>query len=322
MVGKLYEAVRKRKREQKRGWRFLYKVNKFLANIFVPMSQYFNRQKGTDENHEVIVSLTTFPARIKIVWITIATVMNQTYKPKRILLWLNREQFPNGKGIPRRLKALQKRGLEICFCEDLKPHKKYFYTMKENPEEIVVTVDDDVLYPENHLEQLMQLHTSYPDAVCCQYAHKLHYDENGQFAAYEAWTSSNGEGGMPTLQIMPVGCGGVLYPPHLLDEELFNKEAIQRLCLMMDDLWLKSMAVLHGTKAVMYNDVSLIYFDVLGTRKSGLQHSNAGEKNNDIAIKAIVQEYPEVLNILYTDWQARQSMRTAEKNVSEEGSRK
>lgn len=304
MVRRLYEAVRKQKREQKKGWRFWYKVNKFIANVFAPLSQYFNHKKGIDEKHEIIVSLTTFPARIKMVWITIATIMNQTYKPKRIILWLDREQFPNGAGIPNKIKALQKRGLEIRFCEDLKPHKKYFYTMKENPEEIVVTIDDDVLYPENHLEQLWKLHLKYPDAVCCQYAHRIRYDEKGQFAAYEKWDSSNGEDGIPTLQIMPVGCGGVLYPPHLLDEELFNKEAIQKLCLMMDDLWLKSMAVLHGTKAVMYNDVSLIYFDVLGTRKSGLQHSNAGEKKNDVAIKAIVNEYPGVLRILYEDWKS------------------
>ncbi|MCM1440154.1 MAG: glycosyltransferase family 2 protein [Roseburia sp.] len=307
MVRRLYEAVRKQKREQKKGWRFWYKVNKFIANVFAPLSQYFNHKKGIDEKHEIIVSLTTFPARIKMVWITIATIMNQTYKPKRIILWLDREQFPNGAGIPNKLNALQKRGLEIRFCEDLKPHKKYFYTMKENPEEIVVTIDDDVLYPENHLEQLWKLHLKYPDAVCCQYAHRIRYDEKGQFAAYEKWDSSNGEGGAPTLQIMPVGCGGVLYPPHLLDEELFNKEAIQRLCLMMDDLWLKSMAALHGTKAVMYNDVSLIYFDVLGTRKSGLQHSNAGEKKNDVAIKAIVNEYPEVLRILYEDWKKQKA---------------
>lgn len=302
MVRQLYETVRKQKREQKKGWRFCYKVNKLLANILVPVFQYFNQKTGIDKDHEIIVSLTTFPDRIKIVWITITTIMNQTYKPGRIILWLDSEHFPNGTGIPKKLKALQKRGLEICFCEDLKPHKKYFYTMKENPEEIVVTIDDDVLYPENHLEQLWEMHVKYPDAVCCQYAHRLKFDESGNLAAYEMWESSNGEEGIPTFQIMPVGCGGVLYPPHLLDRELFHKEAIQKLCPMMDDLWLKSMAVLHGTKAVMYQDVSLIYFDVLGTRKSGLQHSNAGEKKNDAAMKAIVNEYPEVLRILYDDW--------------------
>lgn len=307
MVRQLYEAVRKQKREEKKGWRFWYKVNKLLANILVPLSQYFNKKKGIDENHEIIVSLTTFPDRIRIVWITISTIMNQTYKPKRIILWLDGEQFPNGAGIPNQLKALQKRGLEIRFCEDLRPHKKYFYTMKENPEEIVVTVDDDVLYPENHLEQLWEMHLKYQNAVCCQYAHRIGYDENGQFAAYEKWESSNGEEGIPTFQIMPVGCGGVLYPPHLLDEELFHKEAIQRLCPMMDDLWLKSMAVLRGTKAVMYQDVSLIYFDVLGTRKSGLQHSNAGEKKNDVAMKAIADAYPEVLKILYDDWKGQRT---------------
>ena len=173
--------------------------------------------------------------------------------------------------------------------------------MKNNPDDYVVTIDDDVLYPEDHLEQLWKTHLKFPDAVCCQYAHKLVYDEEGQIAAYENWTSSKEECEQPTLQIMPVGCGGVLYPPHLLSEELFNKEAIAKLCPVMDDLWLKSMAVLNGTKAVLCSRGSLIYFDIIGTRKSGLQHSNAGEKKNDVAVKAIVGASPAVQEILYQD---------------------
>lgn len=301
MIRQLYGVVRKRKDAGKAGWSFQYKVNKLLANVLCPVVQYFNRSKGVDETHEMIVSLTTFQDRIETVWITIATIMNQTYRPKRIILWLAKEQFAGEEVLPKSLLRLKKRGLEIAFCDDLKPHKKYFYTMKNNPDDYVVTIDDDVLYPEDHLEQLWKTHLKFPDAVCCQYAHKLVYDEEGQIAAYENWTSSKEECEQPTLQIMPVGCGGVLYPPHLLSEELFNKEAIAKLCPVMDDLWLKSMAVLNGTKAVLCSRGSLIYFDIIGTRKSGLQHSNAGEKKNDVAVKAIVGAYPAVQEILYQD---------------------
>ncbi len=301
MVKQLYGAVRKRKDAGKKGWSFRYKVNKLLANVLCPFFLYFHHEKGIDDSHEIIVSLTTFSDRIETVWITIATMMNQTYKPKRIILWLAREQFAGEEALPHKLLRLKKRGLEIAFCEDLKPHKKYFYTMEKAPDDYVVTIDDDVIYPENHLEQLWETHLKFPNAVCCQYAHKIAYEENGQIAAYEKWTNSWKEYEKPTFQIMPVGCGGVLYPPHVLSDELFNKEAIKELCPVMDDLWLKSMAVLKGTKAVLCSRGSLIYFDIIGTRKSGLQHSNAGEKKNDVAMKAIVRAYPMVQKILYED---------------------
>lgn len=302
MVQQLYGAARNWKDNGTKGWNYLYKINKLLANIGVPITQYWNHHKGTDVNHEIIVSLTTFPDRISTVWITIATMMNQTYKPKRIILWLAKEQFPNGNGIPKNLLKLQERGLEICFCDDLKPHKKYYYTMKENPDDYVVTVDDDVLYPENHLEQLWQTHLKYPQAVCCQYSHRITYTESGHIEKYENWESCYGTALKPTLQILPVGCGGVLYPPHILYQDLFDKDQFEKLCPMMDDLWLKSMEVLAGTGAVLCSSGSLIYFDTLGTRKSGLQHSNAGEKKNDVAISNILKKYPQIETILYQDY--------------------
>ena len=301
MVRQLYGIAREWKDKDRKGWSLVYKVNKLLANIMVPLTQYYNCKSGVDKSHEMIVSLTTFPDRISTVWITIATMLNQTYKPKRIILWLAKEQFPDGAGIPHNLKRLEKRGLEICFCEDLKPHKKYYFSMLENPKDYVVTIDDDVLYPENHLEQLWNTHLKYSDAICCQYAHRITYTEDGHIELYEKWDSCYGKSVEPTLQIMPVGCGGVLYPPHVLYKDLFLKEKIQSLCPMMDDLWLKSMAVLQGTKSVLCSYGSLIYFDTLGTRKSGLQHTNAGERKNDVAMKAILKEYPDIERILSVD---------------------
>lgn len=307
MIEKLYWMARKRKDAGKKGWSFLYKVNKLLANVGVPLFQHFNKKSGIDKEHELIVSLTTFPDRISKVWITIATIMNQTYKPKRIILWLANDQFKEEADLPDNLLRLKKRGLEIAFCEDLKPHKKYFYTMQNNPEDYIVTIDDDVLYPENHLEQLWNTHLKYPKEICCQYAHRIMYDENGEIAAYEKWESCFGSSTEPSLQIMPVGCGGVLYPPGSLSKSLFKKEEIENLCPVMDDLWLKSMAVLNGTRAVLCNSGSLIYFDTVGTRKSGLQHTNAVGGENNAAMRAIMQRYPEVNEILFKDFVKKDS---------------
>ena len=298
MIKALYEYPRKLKTEGKK-WKLIYKINKLIAVTVFPVLALFQNNKGTDTNGEIIVSLTSFPARINKVWITISTILNQSLKPKRVLLWLAEEQFPNKeKDLPKSLLKLKNRGLEILFCDDLKSHKKYYYTMKYNPDDVVVTVDDDMLYPENMLQQLWNSHNTNPECVVCQFAHMITFDENGSINPYKKWTSCYGDDTKPGMRILPVGCGGVLYPPGVLNKSLYDKEKINNLCPQMDDLWLKAMAILNKTKAVICNKGSLIYFDMTGTRKSGLQHVNAGQNKNDDAMKAILQEYPELMSIL------------------------
>ena len=298
MIRELYEKPRNLKTSGKK-WKYKYKLNKLIAVTVFPIIACFQKQIGIDNDGEIIVSLTSFPARIDKVWITISSLMNQTLKPKRIILWLAEEQFPEKeKDLPKKLKKMKDRGLEIRFCDDLRPHKKYYYTMKENPDDIVVTVDDDMLYPENMLEQLWEAHRNNTNIVVCQYAHRITLDEKGEIKPYQEWESCYGESTDPDMRILPVGCGGVLYPPYCLDKRVFNIEDIKDLCPQMDDLWLKSMALLKGTKAAICNEGSQIYFDMTGTRKSGLQHVNAGQNKNDEAMASIIRKYPEVLNAI------------------------
>ena len=78
----------------------------------------------TPRDEKIIVSLTSFPARIDCVGYSIKSLFNQTVKPDRIILWLATEQFENQE-MPELLETLKSKGLEIRFCEDLKSHKKY-----------------------------------------------------------------------------------------------------------------------------------------------------------------------------------------------------
>jgi RimJ/RimL family protein N-acetyltransferase len=85
----------------------------------------------TPRREKIIVSLTSYPKRIETTWLAIETLLRQTVKPDKIILWLADTQFESLEKIPRELREQQKRGLTIRFCDDLKSHKKYFYTMQE-----------------------------------------------------------------------------------------------------------------------------------------------------------------------------------------------
>ena len=61
----------------------------------------------------------------------IASILKQTMKPDKIILWLGREKFPDKK-LPKIFDKLKACGVELRFCpEDIEPHTKYFYAMQE-----------------------------------------------------------------------------------------------------------------------------------------------------------------------------------------------
>lgn len=104
---------------------------------------------------ELIVSLTSFPPRIKTVHKTIETLQDQTYQADRIILWLAEEEFPEKeKELPRELLALRDKGLEIRWCNNIYSYKKLVPTIKLYPNAIIVTADDDLYYSNEWLKRL------------------------------------------------------------------------------------------------------------------------------------------------------------------------
>lgn len=292
MITWFYEMVRGLKIKGKPVWRMIYKLNKLLVNLFYPISQMCKTEKGTDNGSRIIVSLTSFPDRIGTAWITITSLLDQTVRPFKVILWLAEEQFPQHE-VPANLERLKKRGLEIRFCEDLKPHKKYYFAMQEFPGYYIITADDDVFYPENLIEQLWKGHEKYPDAVICHWSHKIAVDGQKGFLPYNDWTDNGEE--RPSYSTLAVGCNGVLYPPSSLPKEAFDKKEIADNAMYTDDLWLKCMEILNGRKTVNCNQTPLIYFNILATKNSGLWKKNTGEsRNNDVIWSRLMKKYPEV----------------------------
>ncbi|MBR1641479.1 MAG: hypothetical protein IJ683_04050 [Butyrivibrio sp.] len=293
-ISKLYEDALAHHSLRISSWH--YKLNKGLVNLFYPLLG--SCSYGLDSNSNIIISLASYPDRIETVYLTIMTLLNQTVKPKAVMLWLAKEQFEGGESdLPDKLLALKSKGLTIRFCEDLRPHKKYYYTMKENPDCDVITVDDDVFYPENLLEMLLETAKKYPNTVVCTWGHGMILGQDGDVNTADKWQYLT-DGTEPSFSVIPTGVGGVFYPAHCLDDEVFNDDAIRQLCLNADDLWLKAMAVLKRTKAVRVNKPARLFFSIIKTQKSGLYFQNALEDKNSIAWTKIMMAYPECRRIL------------------------
>jgi hypothetical protein len=273
-----------------------YRISRFLfrsiANVILPpyliLTQHRvnNRLKGSLSNdRRIIVSLTTFPARINKLWLVIETLLRQTCKPDRIILWLSTEQFSSLDQLPHSLLVLQERGLEIRFCKgDLRSHKKYFYAMQEFPNDYILTVDDDVFYHSGLIEKLLDLSMRYSNTICCNCASKVKI-KNGDIAPYLSWSDVFSEQ-KPSVELLPIGVGGVLYPPNSISTEVFNIDVFKEICFLADDIWLNIMARLIGTKVAKTNYDSF-YLPVMNKNNYTLNSINNIEGQNDVQINAV-----------------------------------
>lgn len=276
-------------------YRYLYKILKVLLNIFFPIG-YKKKvpMRGKICEDEVIVSVTTYPARIDTVWQTVYTLLNQSVRATKVILWLAESQIESFESLPYSLKRLTDYGLEIKFCEDLKSHKKYFFAMKQYPSAIVITADDDVYYPMDWIEKILEKHRQYPDAVCCYWAHRI-VIESGKIVSYNQWEKCIKDGNTePSDLVLPVGYAGVLYPPHTLDERAFEKELIKELSLSADDLWLKAMSYLNGKKAILVFPDPVKYFAVIKAQRTSLFQTNVGQNVNDTVLNNLLQHFEEL----------------------------
>ena len=83
--------------------------------------------------------------------------------------------------------------------------------MQEYSEDIIITVDDDILYHQDTIKTLCELHRKYPRAVATIYAKLMLFDDNMNFLPYTDWFY-NIVLPVPSMQIIPMGSGGVFLP--------------------------------------------------------------------------------------------------------------
>ena len=124
---------------------------------------------------KVIVSLTSFPAAINYAKDAIKSILAGNTLPDKVVLYLTFSQFKDNK-IPLELKALANNNplFEIRnYNEDIRSYRKLIPALKDFPNEIIVTVDDDVKYHKNMLRDLLYLHKQIPDVIIANRAKKI-----------------------------------------------------------------------------------------------------------------------------------------------------
>lgn len=272
--------------------------DKFYYHRFSNSAYKLNNKNASVNGSGVIVSLTSFPKRINEISVVINTLFNQSIKPEKVILWLAEEQFP-GRKVPYSLREFEAKGLIIKFCDDIKSYKKFFYTMLEFPNHSVVLVDDDVYYPQDMLENLLNLSTKYPGCIIANRAHMITFHD-GKILPYKNWKHNSKELTEPSHRLVPTGVGGVLYPPGVLHKDVFKKELFKELAFYADDLWLKIMAFKNGTKVVTNPKFNKDFVTVGRTQQQKLVDYNVTNSNNDLQFHSLI-EYFDISDLSFAE---------------------
>ena len=268
----------------------------------------FNRNGVSNEkrNPKIIVSLTSYPKRIENIKFTLFSIFNQSLKPNKIILWLAHEEFQcKEKDIPRDVLNFKRLGLEIRWCDNIKSYKKLIPSLKQYPDDIIVTADDDIFYPEDWLERLYEDYLKYPNCIIGQRGRKIYLDNN-DFGKYEDWKLIKNDK-LPSFLNFLNGAGGILYPPNSLNKDIFNKNLFEKLCPTGDDIWFWAMAVKNKTKLRIISDNlhSLTYVSpaeelgLLGYNNSLWFLNSKG--GNDTQMNNVLNKFPEIKKIIFND---------------------
>ena len=242
-------------------------------------------------NQDIVVSLTSYGRRIHEVALAIESLMQQTMKANRIVLWLS-EDFRD-RLLPQALVIQQKRGLEVKFCRDLRSYKKLIPQLHESPDDAIITVDDDLLFDCNVLEHLINAYRQQPDKIHSCRVHRMLFDNTGRLLPYVKWDRCCPIEGTDRRYFI-TGGGGTLYPPHSLDDEVFNDAVFLDICPNADDVWFTAMAIKKGTpinKVFTRDEYGEDYISIPSPLEQGLAASNLGQERNDAQICAVFSKY-------------------------------
>lgn len=271
-------------------------------NYIPAMSYGVNLNKRSPQ---LIVSLTSHPARINYVSVAINTILRQRLKPDRVILWLAEEEFKNKEAdLPDNLLSLKDLGLEIKWCENLYSYKKTIPALRECPNDIIVTADDDLYYAEDWLESLYNAYLKNPENIYVRRAVKVEVRKGKIQDAFKRDMAHLKNCKAPLFANQLMGGSGCLFPPNSLHPDIFNIDKFTSLLPTHDDIYLWAMAVLNNTKIQVVGGYDEEMLCVEGTRTSALckinNSSGSGIPPHE-AFDRIANAYPQIIDKIKND---------------------
>lgn len=233
-----------------------------------------------------IVSFTSIPSRLKVLHLTVRSLLAQELAPEKIFLWLNESL---SEDVPSKLKLLLSDRFEIRYSNESCAHRKLVESLRLYPQRVIVTCDDDVMYPSDWLAHLWRDHLGFPRDIIAHECRCIRYDNQHGFQPYNEWV---GEApGACQSGTLAIGYGGTLYPPASLHDDVCNSVLYDRLAPRADDLWFKAMSLLKGTRTRRATSPVTKPIPIMFSQQVSLKKHNVREDGNSIQWQQLDSHY-------------------------------
>jgi hypothetical protein len=201
---------------------------------------------GWNKTMRVVVSLTTLPGREALVVKAIESIRRQTWQPDAIILCIPCNRSPHVK-LPNHLEDVT-----ICLLPDMGPAMKLLpaLAMEHDPNTYIITIDDDVEYPEGLIDRLIRASILFPNSAI----------------GFTGWSVSDSSAGVPVLCHMnqerpgcrlfqPVqvleGTRGILYKRSFFSGDIHNHARALTEFLYHDDILFSGYLASHGIRRIV-----------------------------------------------------------------------
>lgn len=246
----------------------------------------------------VIVSLTSFPQRIKEVKYTLYSLLNQTIRPKLIILWLANDQFPNKEEINTYFYVFYKYNVQIKYTKNIGSYKKIIPALNLYKTDIIVTADDDIYYDRLWLEKLYKAYLKHKEekVVVCHRMHKI-VVKNNNILPYNHWKFI-AQNVKPSPLNFATSGGGILFPPNCFYKDVTNEKLFTYLSKHADDIWLWAMIIMNGWNYISVSNEKFCVKSINFLRDANviknmfsLSDININQRKNDEQFEKIVNYY-------------------------------
>ncbi len=244
---------------------------------------------------KVSINLTTTSERLSMCEHAVYSMLRQTIAPDSINIWISKEPYLKDKGIPEipsRLANLNdiKPIVNIKFVENIGPYRKLIAPVKEgNDDYILVTADDDIIYGENWLKELLACYEKNPSFIVAARMRAIKKTIFGVGrSSYLNWPLIYDDSIVDENYIVTFG-GGVVISRDLVDEKFFKDENFLSIAPTTDDIWFTKILKKSNAKVVPCPKASKELFFIsheYGLENINIKKRSAGKLRN-IVVKLL-----------------------------------
>ena len=240
----------------------------------------------------IIASMTSFPARIKLVPKAYKHfITTQTMKCDKYVLWLSRAEFEGEKSArDLGLSELVSMGLEIHWCDENSRIHIRHNSIKLWPNDYNIMIDEDIYYPKTFTQELIYYSKKYPNTVI------------SYFAGFEIFTGYI-KFDLPRFRFPSIrnkfNGGLVCFPPNTYPQSCFKYEEIRdKACPLHDETWVNLFLKYEGTKVYGIHRINWGIINPIELSKNVVHlHDVHSNKGNDIKYNFDVVQFNQVLYV-------------------------